>query len=292
MTVKLSPIYQDPQFDNNGLLLAGGLLYWYTAGTTTPLNTYTDSTGATAQANPIVLNSRGQPDNPIWLTSGSTYKAVLKTSAGVTLQSIDNVSGINDVATAAVSEWALWGSAATYISGTSFSVPGDATATLSQYRRLKATITGGAWYGTIVSATYALGITTFVVVNDTISLDSGLSQLYYSILSGLNYSIPAALFVASKSIASNGFIELGPQFGNLILNYGTTTTNGIGLSAVTWSKAFTMACYAVIPGSINTGSVVATYQAASTTGATFQTWTSSTGAALAGMGVSYLAIGK
>ncbi|TAK81883.1 MAG: hypothetical protein EPO09_21775 [Aquabacterium sp.] len=68
--------------DNNGNALVGGLLFTYAAGTTTKLATYTDSTGNTQQTNPIVLNSRGEPENNlgtsvgIWLTSAS-YKFVL-----------------------------------------------------------------------------------------------------------------------------------------------------------------------------------------------------------------------
>ena len=34
-------------FDNNGIPLAGGLLYSYAAGTTSPLATYTTSSGVT-----------------------------------------------------------------------------------------------------------------------------------------------------------------------------------------------------------------------------------------------------
>ena len=67
-------------FDNNGVPLAGGLLYTYAAGTTTPLATYTTSAGNIANANPIVLNSAGRLANEVWLTTGSSYKFILQTS--------------------------------------------------------------------------------------------------------------------------------------------------------------------------------------------------------------------
>jgi hypothetical protein len=78
-------------FDNNGVPLSGGLLYTYAAGTTTPEETYTTTAGDIANANPIVLDSAGRPPNQIWVTSGISYKFVLKTSASVLLITEDNI---------------------------------------------------------------------------------------------------------------------------------------------------------------------------------------------------------
>lgn len=95
MTVKLSPIGNGFQFFTNlGVPLAGGLLYTYTAGTTTPLATYTTSAGNVAHANPIVLGTDGRPATEIWLTEGYEYKFVLKDSDDVTIQTYDNLYGI------------------------------------------------------------------------------------------------------------------------------------------------------------------------------------------------------
>lgn len=83
-------------FDNNGVPLAGGLIYSYVAGTTTPLATYTTNTGLIAHSNPIVLDSAGRvPGGEIWLTSGSTYKFVLNTSASVLIATYDNIFADN-----------------------------------------------------------------------------------------------------------------------------------------------------------------------------------------------------
>ena len=83
-------------FDNNGVPLAGGLLYTYTAGTTTPLTTYTSNLANVPNSNPIVLNSAGRLDNEIWLTQGLSYKFVLETSTNVVIGTYDNISGAND----------------------------------------------------------------------------------------------------------------------------------------------------------------------------------------------------
>lgn len=98
MAVNLSPLAGAGwQFsDNSGVILSGGLLYTYTAGTTTPQATYTSSGGGTANSNPIVLDAYGRTANEVWLTQGIAYKFVLKTSAAVTIGTYDNISGIND----------------------------------------------------------------------------------------------------------------------------------------------------------------------------------------------------
>jgi hypothetical protein len=43
-------------FNNNGVPLAGGKIYTYAAGTTTPQATYTTNSGVTPHSNPIILN--------------------------------------------------------------------------------------------------------------------------------------------------------------------------------------------------------------------------------------------
>lgn len=78
-------------FDDNGVPLNGGLIYTYAAGTTTPVATYTSSSGGTANANPIVLNSAGRTPAQIWLTEGNSYKFILQTSTGVTIKTDDNI---------------------------------------------------------------------------------------------------------------------------------------------------------------------------------------------------------
>ena len=91
-SVLLSPVGNGQQFfDNNGVPLAGGLIYQYQAGSSTPLATYTTVNGTVANANPIVLNSSGRCPNEIWMQTGYSYKFILQTSAGVTLQTLDNL---------------------------------------------------------------------------------------------------------------------------------------------------------------------------------------------------------
>ena len=90
MSAALFPVVQFA--DANGLPLAGGLIYTYAAGTSTPLAAYTDSTGSVALANPVVLDSAGRAQ--IWLGQ-SNYKLIVKDSGGVTQWTLDGVSEVS-----------------------------------------------------------------------------------------------------------------------------------------------------------------------------------------------------
>lgn len=82
-------------FDNNGVILSGGLVYTYAAGTTTPQAAYTTSAGSIAHSNPIVLDSAGRvaSGGEIWLTDAVAYKFVLKTATATTIGTYDNITG-------------------------------------------------------------------------------------------------------------------------------------------------------------------------------------------------------
>lgn len=99
MTTGLIPSPKMQFFDANGNPLVAGKLYSYAAGTSTPLATYTDSTGGSANANPVILDSRGEAS--VWLTSAD-YKLELYTSAGALIWTADYVNGANQPTLAAL----------------------------------------------------------------------------------------------------------------------------------------------------------------------------------------------
>ena len=98
MSVTPSPIggFAAQFFDNNGVILSGGKIYTYAAGTTTPQATYTSASGVTPHANPIILDSAGRvPGGEIWLTDGLVYKFVIETATSILLGTYDNITGVN-----------------------------------------------------------------------------------------------------------------------------------------------------------------------------------------------------
>ncbi len=118
----LSPLPKLYFTGSDGLPLVGGKLYTYAAGTTTPLATYTDSSGGTANANPVILDSRGEAS--VWLDN-STYKFVLKDDTDALIWTQDNIT--NGTATSEyASQWL------TSVSGTN-AVVGSSTYSLAAY---------------------------------------------------------------------------------------------------------------------------------------------------------------
>lgn len=90
MTATVMPTPQFQGLDDDGHPVAAGLLYTYEAGTSTPLDTFTTSTLTlgTENANPIELSAAGRA---VVYLQPQAYKFVLKTAAGATIYSQDNV---------------------------------------------------------------------------------------------------------------------------------------------------------------------------------------------------------
>ena len=119
-------VIPDPIFtglDSDGNPLSGGKLFAYAAGTTTPQDTYTSSALTSANTNPVVLDSAGRAT--IFLSS-SAYKFILKTSADVTVWTVDNVQAITLSATIIGENLPMFGDASQSVNDTS--VPSGATA--------------------------------------------------------------------------------------------------------------------------------------------------------------------
>jgi hypothetical protein len=94
-TVNLSPLFNaQTVFGPTGLPLAGGQIYTYQAGSSTPLATYTTVNGNIANANPIVLGSDGKLPQELWLQYGYSYKFVVEDVNSVLVDTYDNIAGI------------------------------------------------------------------------------------------------------------------------------------------------------------------------------------------------------
>lgn len=80
---------------STGAPAVGWKLYTYDAGTSTPRATYSDASGVTPNANPVILDARGEA-TIYW---NGSYKVALKDSADVTIWTVD---GVTSSATGAV----------------------------------------------------------------------------------------------------------------------------------------------------------------------------------------------
>lgn len=88
-----------PINDSNGDPVSGAKIYVYDATTTTPRAIYSDTGLSASVSNPIICNSAGRTTTDggttvgLVYTAAGSYKIVVKTSADVTLYTLDNIDG-------------------------------------------------------------------------------------------------------------------------------------------------------------------------------------------------------
>lgn len=235
--------------DINGVNLVGGFVYFYEPGTTTPKTTYSDSALSSANANPVVLNSRGEADIYLSLTA---YKIVLHDADDVEIWTEDNYTEHTSAG-----EW-VSELAGTYVSATSFTLVGDQTTDYHLNRRVRA-VGSSSLYGRIVTSVFTT-LTTVTVVWDSGTLSN--EALTVSVgLSANNESIPYTFteFLKGTDIASATALTLGTD-GNYFDVTGTTTITSIGsigigkAARLHFDDALTLTHNAtdlVLPGGVN-----------------------------------------
>lgn len=90
----LMPQGKQQYFDSNGNNLSGGKVFAFAAGTSTPLDTYSDQAGTIPNTNPVVLNARGEA-TIFW--GSASYKVVLKDASDVEIWTQDNLRASADL---------------------------------------------------------------------------------------------------------------------------------------------------------------------------------------------------
>jgi len=219
-------------YPTTGIAASNCKLFFYEANSSDKQNTYTTAAGTTPNDNPITLNAYGRSANQIWLIEGRQYKIVIAPStdtdppaSGITIA--DYVTGINDSGIIdGIDQWVSSGLTPTYVSATQFTLSSDQTTVFHVGRRLKTTNTGGSIYSTITASSYSSPNTTITVVNDSGTLDSGLSVVYYAVLSSVNPSIP-------KVVLPNGSSATTQTAGDSTTNLATTAFVAGGISTAT-----------------------------------------------------------
>lgn len=219
----------NPQFFNNsGAPCSGCKLYFYESGTSTAKDTYISSAMTTTNANPVVLNSRGEAATGIWLDG--EYSVTLKTSAGSTIWGPKaNIRGVGDLAALDVTgiRWINSVLTPAYVGTTQFSFSGDQTAIFHVGRRVKVTETAGTVYGRVTASSYAATVTTVTVALDSGTIDSGISVVAYSLESATNSSLSFDM-VTSGTMSTSGSTYIGGATtitGN-VSSSGTNTITG------------------------------------------------------------------
>lgn len=237
--------------DANGNLLAGGKLFVYAANTQTKVTSYAETDGASANSNPIVLNSRGEVPNGLYVSGGLQYKLVLAPSTDTDpptspIWTRDDLDPLGYVPpSSASSEWISGGAVATQTGATTFTVPGDQRAVFQVGRRVRAVITASPQltYGTILTSVFGSGVTTVTMTALTTNLDSGLTGTLpdVGILAATNPSVPwyQTRTDTSLSIQSGGTWDAaGFRIGSAASNAPVATLENTTTDANASSLAF------------------------------------------------------
>lgn len=250
------------QFEVNGVPCLGCRLFIYAAGTTTKITTYTDSTGATPQTNPIVLNSRGEPENTlgasvgIWVPPTQSYKMVFTTPTDAdpptnpiwTLDNIAPSGGIGGISALASNNAALQAmahGAATAVTRIGFSSAGDSPPLTYLPSPSPCTLNSGAGDGGsqvptsdggcwIASFTGSLRIEDWGVSQSTIGGSLGF-QLYVNHVSGsdqgnLNTCLQSAHPCLTWQHAVNEAQLFDVEGGNAVIHDGDSTNQNFAES--------------------------------------------------------------
>ncbi len=181
--------------DSAGLPLAGGKLYTYESGTTTPKATYSDAAGTVPNTNPVVLDARGEA---VVFCFGS-YTLVLKTAADVTVWTVDGV--------AAPAEAAILAAVSTDLASTA----SGKGASLVAYQHIgrNATTVGKKLDAVAVSPIADFGAVGDGVADDTVALQNVLSYAQSTGVQvngdpGATYKITSKLRITAGNVYFDG----------------------------------------------------------------------------------------
>jgi hypothetical protein len=204
MAKYLAPAPKFQAFDDDGNPLSGGLVYTSLSGTDTPATTWTDSTGNTANTNPVVLDSRGEAS--IWFTPGTEYRITVTDSTGGAIYGpIDNVAG-------SVTPSAYF---ATIMSGTSQTEVFD-----------DVVAPGGTITGTILMSGAALNMAAPVTVASATSTPIGAAA-------SNNVTVSGVATITSFDNVTAGIIRYVTFSGILTLTYNATSMQLPGAANIT-----------------------------------------------------------
>ena len=231
MTVNLSPFAGAGAqfFDDNGDPLSGGKIFTYAAGTTTPKATYTDYTGGTAHANPIILDAAGRPPSEVWLTYGDAYKFILKDSLDTLVGTFDHIDGIPPININLVR---LYGSTSGYVDLVAPAVAGTNTVTFPAATGTVALTSSPTFTGTTAVATL------------TASGDITGSK-----------AISGRLLSASQTVTVDQYIYMGGT-GQMKLPVGSTLQRAGAFSGTGQIDGTTLTIANVVSGALYIGATV------------------------------------
>lgn len=237
---QLSPFPKFRALDSNGDPLAGGKLYSFEAGTSTPKATFTDQGAGTPNANPTILDPNGEAD--IWYDGN--YKLQLDDSGDVNQWTIDNIeqfaTTLNNTLSPAVDASAFQ----LEVSGTINEAASGTHVLLGGVRIQPPTINAGGGAVTEAVSLYVSAAPSAVgATNLALHVDAGPTQLDGTLTVGGNTTLSGTLDVAGITTVTNDLrIERAGIPILVIQDTGTAVDNEVqGLVQILDSTGATMA---------------------------------------------------
>ena len=237
MTTSLSFSPKLQFFASDGSFLVGGKLYTYAAGTTTPLATYTDSTGTTANTNPIILSVRGEAN--VWLGT-SLYKFVLKDSNDVLIWTVDNISSAEALANTVQANLTNYINSVAASSGSSLVgfIQAGASATARTVQSKNRDIVNVKDFGAVGNG----------IVDDTAAIQAAINQI--ASRGGGEVIFDAGKYLITSRLNAN----VGVLLNGVVRTDVSANTNGSGTTSakpiIVWGGAFNETMYRIYPATV------------------------------------------
>jgi hypothetical protein len=226
-------------FTNDGKVLANGSLSFYDSGTTNPRSTYSDPEMTTPNPASVTLDGAGRPSVDIW--GDGSYRVVLKDAGGVTLVTMDNVSGPQGIPDPALE-------AGKFLTNDGTDLFWDEIRELPD--------PDGASAGEVLTVDGAGNVdwqpipSTRSVPDPSGAADGDVLTVDEEKTDGFAWKSPPSP-IDDQSLISTGYVKLR---GGLMLQWGMTgIVSAQSSKAVSFAKPFTMACFAVVTTAANTG---------------------------------------
>lgn len=244
-------------FADDGSLLAGGLLYTYTAGSSTPKTTWSDAAETTPNANPVVLDSRGEAT----IYGSGSYKFVLKTAADVAIWTVDNVKIGGTVDTADIVDGAVTtakiADGALSADSTGRAKMADGFVTSAKLDTAGVTLPNGSLATTQTTGDSTTKVATTAFVQGEFT-DKTASQAEMEADSATDVFVTPGRIKYSPSAGKGvGLVQGRTTNGACtitknVANVSSATRNAIGNYTVAWSTSFSSADYVVLAMAYNT----------------------------------------
>ena len=232
--VQLLPWTDSQFFDSNGKPLAGGCVFTYASGTSTPLASYTDYTGSVVATNPVVLDSAGRGN--IWL-AGQAYRIRLVGAGGIncsTGSQIFQLDGINSSVTQLLSLNNVWSGSNTWQATSTFA--GPVTFNLGFTSNGPSNLTlGGSLNGTFSGSPIFSGTPNFS--NGFSTTDLTLSG---QLISTLPTGTPPLVIASTTQVPNLNVSQLEGCTWEVPCPLGSTTPNSVAATTLNASTSLTL----------------------------------------------------